>query len=104
MDTDKYNGFTNHITWLVYTWLTNTEAYYTELLDIYDGDIELSEEYKLNPDLIISDFIEERQTELLDNPKLPPNNPSALMFDDIINAALSQVDYVELANKIFDIE
>ena len=106
MDKQTYNGWTNYETWLVNLWIDNAEwsqSYWraratiardkwsTERLygeDSYtDAEIKLSEEIKL---------YHENDKNDLDMPS------GSGQWVDMINAALSQVEWREIAKSIID--
>ena len=100
MTDEKYEGFSNYITWVVYHCLRATEQYYNELLDFYKAFyLEDPAEFSL-PELIF-DFITNRKYELFDAIPLPKEHPNLLMFFNIINTALSDVNYEEIADRLF---
>lgn len=77
---EKYNGWTNYETWCVHLWLTNNEF-------TYDLCIELAQELD-NKDLerALKDLVEE------DAPDI-----SGTLFADLLNGALSAVNWYEIA-------
>ncbi len=89
MSTDKtYNGWTNYETWSVNLWLDNDGASFEEeAKQCWDEDSD-SATYDL------SKIIQERVEEM--NPLNDQNN----MFSDLLSAALSEVNWFEIAEHI----
>lgn len=88
---EGYNGWTNYETWLAALWIDNDQGSYQhrlslvqEVQDNYPDD-EDKQAYQLS--LLIKDWIEE----------LNPFNDQANLFVDLINAALSEVNWREIA-------
>ena len=81
-----YNGWKNYETWNVALWLgndSNTADYIDEMLE---GTKDISEAADM-----LKDYVEEQQ------PDLP-----ASMFVDLLNAALCEVDWYEIAKTYLD--
>jgi len=91
MDEKGYNGWKNYETWLVALWINNDQGTQEIALDMarqYKGMEH--ENYELSHAL--KDWIEETNP-LADN---------ADLFADLLNAALSEVDWYEIAESFFD--
>jgi hypothetical protein len=98
-----YNGYTNYETWAVCLWLDNEEGLYDTarrmasdtLVETADDSLkptkgELHEAAdKLAP--ILKDWLEEMMPEM-----------GANVFSDLLNAAWSEVDWLEVASTRFD--
>lgn len=87
----RYNGWKNYETWAVISWLENDHLTY----DIYNEWLEY--EYKDNQDhtRTLADTIKEW---------IQQNNPlnNASLYTDLLNAALSEVDYYEIAEFLLN--
>ena len=88
---NKYNGWTNYETWLCNLWFENYD--FTDILDIF-------EDYKERDDILrviknyIKDDVEYRVEE---------SRESASGFvNDLINAALGEIDYYDIAEHYVD--
>ena len=92
MNTLKYNGWTNYETWLTNLHFDNFD--FEEVMDIFDdcqdkGDmLNRIEEY-------IKDYVEE----FVEQFRTDSRN---LFIDDLINAALGEVDYRDIAEHYID--
>ena len=100
----RYNGWTNFETWAVNLWLTNEEGTYHECRDrarqavadapecrqVRDRIWALDEAKKFLLSDRLREFVEE----------LNPLTDGASMFTDLLNAALSEVDWHEIAEAI----
>lgn len=87
MNQNEYNGWYNYETWLVNLWLTNDQGSYNywseatnEAKDVY----ELSNRIK--------DEIEE----------FNPVTDESSLYADLMNAAISEVNFDEIARSFFD--
>jgi bifunctional pyridoxal-dependent enzyme with beta-cystathionase and maltose regulon repressor activities len=91
----KYNGWNNYETWLVALWIDNEEW-------SYNYARELAQDVKReNPNVddiithtgiladVLKDWIEETN----------PLKDNANLFTDLLNAALSEVDWMEIAEN-----
>lgn len=100
-----YNGWTNYETWLVDIWLSNDEGTWDMLADLVSaiGPRVVSEgepyEYALSRETRISDelseFVSEYINEYMFSDTIEPSGLPA----DLINAALSRVNWYELAES-----
>lgn|SRR4030067_2655307 len=98
----EYNGYTNYETWCVNLWIDNDQGLYYQVQEmtqqIYD-EAEESNDYNIyiskdNNALRqledqLKDFIEE----------MNPLTDTADMFSDLLNSALSEVDWREIAEN-----
>ena len=112
--TDNYNGWTNYETWCVNLWITNdqgTQSYWgteahTVLVD--------AKEIRLSPDhwtaeeratFSLADTLKETiesQSPLLRPRKNPLLGSSACLYCDLLNAALSEVNWREIAAALIE--
>jgi hypothetical protein len=83
--TEKYNGYTNYETWCLALWLDNEQGQYqmwqerSKVLEVYELGQELKAYY---------------QDEI--NPLI--NNAS--FYSDLLNSALSEINWREVAEKL----
>lgn len=97
MEERKYNGWTNYETWCVNLWLSNDEGSYETCRELVESALDSSETDD-NGDVIhdrdrihlAADSLQEFVKELA--PDLGPS-----MFSDMLNSALSEVDWQEIA-------
>lgn len=76
----EYNGWTNYETWCVNLWLSNDSNDYNTVKDICRGGKDYDAAQRLK------EFVEELQPDL-----------EASMFSDLLNAAISEVNWMEVA-------
>ena len=84
MSEDRYNGWTNHSTWLVSLHLNNEQYTYHELQTILNSELELSQKVEELKALVESLAFDGMHDE------------SNLFVTDIINSVLSDVNYYEI--------
>lgn len=77
----SYNGWKNYETWAVSLWLNNEEGTHVELRDILRRELD---NYKAAD--IIKDWVNEMAPDM-----------GATLWADLMMAALSEVDWVEIA-------
>ena len=81
-----YNGWTNHETWLYYTWLSNEASAYKDMLmqaDLYKNDA--------------AGFTKYLKTNMKQHkPKLPG------IYGDLLRAAINKINFSELAVKFLE--
>ena len=80
----SYQGWKNYETWCVALWIDNDQDSYNEARDMIRDCREVYEAAD-----ILKEWIEE----------MNPLNDTANMFTDLLNAALSEVDYYEIAEN-----
>ena len=88
-DQKGYNGWTNYETWVTKLWMDNDQASYNYFND-------LARENRKSPyDLseLIKDHFEENN---------PLNNLPAGVYHDLMNAALSEVNWREIAETLIN--
>lgn len=91
MTTKEYNGWTNYETWLVKLWMDNDEGSYRTFQDMADEYLKTDGEDSPSG---LADAIKEAH-----NDSLPELTGFAC---DLMNAALSQVNWFEIATALFD--
>ena len=84
MDRDKFNGWTNHSTWLVNLWLGDDVQSWINDSDCEEWDLHSVES-------VFKDFIEELTSQ---------ENISCGMLADLLQSAVDDVDWRELAEHI----
>ena len=77
----SYNGWKNYETWNVALWIDNEEGSYHERRDMARSARSVGEYARM-----LQDWVEEMAPDL-----------GASMFSDLLNAALSEVDWDEIA-------
>jgi hypothetical protein len=93
---ETYNGWSNYETWNVNLWLTNdegSESMLQEIMDRYrkDEDDSDSEDDINGAAGAVKDWVEEMRPDL-----------GSSMFADLLGAALSEVDWYEIAENHMD--
>ena len=94
-----YNGWTNYETWCVHLWLTNEEGTYHYCRDAArQAGVEAPEQVRRR----VWTVEEAKKFRLADQLKefvqeMDPVADGASMFTDLLNAALSEVDWHEIA-------
>lgn len=96
-----YNGWTNYETWCVALWLDNDEETYEQMREFtkeaYENPVNNSfidsvdDRRRIALQDMIKEFVEEQ------NPL-----PDAGMFTDLLNAAISEVDWRDIAKHYLD--
>ena len=86
----KYNGWTNYETWVVNLWLTNNEGDAEWLDEIAKGEGEIHDK---------ADVLKEAIEDM--NP-LNDSDTGASMFTDLLNGALSEVNWYEIIENHLD--
>jgi hypothetical protein len=89
--TMSYQGWKNYETWCVALWIDNEEGLYHEVCDMVHS-MRFKEMYEIADTL--KDYIEE----------MNPLSGDASMWSDLLGAALSEVDWIEIAEHYKDDE
>ena len=84
---EKYNGWTNYETWLVNLWLSNDQGTEEMMNDMAKHSKDV---YSLMNE--IKNFIEE----------LNPLKDNADLFSDLLNGALSECNFYEIAEHYYN--
>lgn len=88
---EKYNGWTNRETWLINLHLTNTQNIYNEVLEL----LKIDYEYEFQKEDKLKDFVE--NFILIDD-----NDEVNLLRSDLINTALSRVNWKEIVKSFME--
>jgi len=89
---NRYNGWTNYETWVTALWIDNDQGSYNHRCELAK---QVRKEHEENCDRInclatsLSDWIDE----------LNPLSDKANLFCDLLNAALAEVDWHEIAEN-----
>lgn len=81
---EKYNGWTNYETWNVKLWLDNDQGSYNDMVFAAENAEDVADT------LDLADYIREYVEEMM--PEM-----DASMFSDLLGAALSEVNWREIA-------
>jgi hypothetical protein len=87
----EYNGWKNYETWIVALWINNDQGLQETVHDMARDCVD-NEHANYDLSHAIKDMIEE----------MNPLNDTADLFTDLLNAALSEVDWYELAESFFN--
>jgi hypothetical protein len=89
---EKYNGWKNYETWAVSLWIDNEESTYLRARAI-------AQEARADPQIIdgrtAPGVVADCLKEWIENDS--PLNNTATLYADLLNAALSEVDWYEIA-------
>ena len=95
-----YNGWTNYETWLVALHINNDEGSYSyvrdELLDALEADDPDSLRYRY------ASYLADWVSDTLDDDTTYTNTWTRLLTNDLIGAALAEVNWNEIATNILD--
>lgn len=83
-NTNTYQGWTNRATWAVALWIGNDHSLYSQVQELKQ---EFSDVYDLRDKL--QELIEEHN----------PLSESADVYSDLLNFALGQVDWMQIAER-----
>lgn len=106
MTQKTYNGWTNYETWVVKLWMDNEEGsqgYWTEQAEATferaeaDHNFTKSERAKLDLAEALKDQHEEGYLEIL-----KPANAECSVWSDLLGAAMSEVNWHEIANSLLE--
>lgn len=97
MTKNSYNGWTNYETWLVKLWMDNEEGssnYWRETAEEHlkvDGD---------NAAYGLAERLKEQHEETISETVLKPAKQEASFIADLLNAAMSEVNWQEIAESL----
>ncbi len=97
----KYNGWNNYETWNVALWIDNEQGSYSERCDLAQiawDDTDISESLEDRTSAAVSSLA--KYLELLVEEMRP--DLGASMFSDLLSAALSEVDWYEIAENFLE--
>lgn len=103
---NRYNGYANYETWCVNLWLSNEEGTYSHCRELAREVVGAAEDSSQVRDGIWS--IEEATRFLLADAikefieELNPISDQASVFSDLMNSALSDVDWTEIADAFLE--
>lgn len=105
MDEKKYNGWTNYETWAVALWLDNERESYERWRYLAREFIQQAP--RRHPKMFPEDVPHQTATSILANrirAELLDNTPDVLagVYADLLGAALSEVDWREIAGHYID--
>ena len=83
---EEYNGWTNYETWLVSVWIDNEQHFLEGLKEVANKKTK----FEFEKDDEIKDIIEDY---------VMGSNPKATLRMDLINSALSRVNWREITNS-----
>ncbi len=92
MDYQRYNGWTNYATWLCNLWFDNFD--FTEMVE--NGDYDGMDNAEIR--VTVADYIKECIEQCIEE---QINNNSGFV-SDMINATLSDIDYIDIADHYTD--
>ena len=101
MTNKEYNGWTNYETWLVNLWIDNeqwSQEQCRELAEVYAEDEECP--YQLSRD--IKSFVEDDEADCFGIRQTTEGKLASSMVSDLVSAALSEVDWQEIAEHFFE--
>lgn len=92
---ERYNGWTNYETWAVDLWIGNEESEYNYWCEQAHG---VKRDYpKDEQGYTLADMLKDRIEEEAEHAI-----PDASMFSDLLRAAISEVDFGEIAKGLLD--
>ncbi len=99
MENKKYNGWTNYETWCVALWLDNDRgtAHYIATLAVSIYEAAQADAFFSKEDRAALDLADRLKEEI---EELNPLADQATLYADLINAALSEVNYYEIAQNL----
>lgn len=104
MNRQEYNGWTNYETWATHLWLSNEEGSYNYWRDAagesFRAAVDLPEGNILTPSEQARYHLAERLKDEIEE-NIPPE-VCGTMYRDLLGAALSEVNWSEIANALLE--
>lgn len=107
MSNATYNGWTNYETWVVNLWMDNEEGthdYWLEVVeDVYNNEAKEQKHFTKMEDAVcilaerLKEDHEDRKNNILENTEL-----TASVWADLLGAALSEVNWREIAEHLLE--
>jgi hypothetical protein len=91
----SYNGWVNYETWVTALWLDNEQSSYTDWRERAQSAFENAEGDRENAGYALA---QELKDEISNSSDIPESG----LFADLVNAALSEVDWDEIAKHLLD--
>lgn len=98
MEEKGYNGWKNYETWCVALWIDNDEGSYNYALELARDHCD-QDPYDLGVEGPISSLSDALKAWI---EEMNPLNDTSTMFTDLLNAALSEVDWYEIAKNYLE--
>lgn len=103
MNTQKYNGWSNYETWLVKLWIDNDEGSYNywqeEAQRVYDAAEESDTFTKAEQAALdLDDILKSYHEQIIEESGVPQSG----FIADLMNAAMSEVDWHEIAEALIE--
>lgn len=96
----KYHGYTSYETWLVYTWMTDNDTVRLAAIKRLESIIERVR----NENAVVDRFATELKGFIATFAVAPnaEDDPTINLKNDLVFSSLSEVNWVELAEKLID--
>ena len=104
MSDKKYNGWTNYETWNLKLWLDNEEYWHNDMTsqaDVYATDQDKNTAVSDMVDYL-KEWVNENTPDLYWPDDMGGGKITASMFNNILNAGLSEINYYEIAESYID--